>query len=263
MKKINQNLSEVNAEMLLNYLYPEMDEKWRVEHQGTFYRNFNCDLVGYDEDTGELQVARDSFIKLLPPSMLFSDNSLKGREMKGKINKLTDRQRLLRDMFQPFDNISFRRRMGVEREISDLLESKLEYLLTTYFHYDLTTETNPYIKEVAPLLPFVRNIRGVYRLIRYVLAALFGCEVKCTIARYSETDHTRAWIPKVSYELLVEGLGPEEYETMNREAEELRQFLQEWFFPFDVQCVMTIKWHNQSWNETDHWLLDYNTELKV
>ena len=263
MKKVDLNLSEVNAEMLLNYLYPEMEGKWKVEHQGTFYRNFNSDLVGYNEKTGELQVARDSFIKLLPPSMLFSENSLKGRGMKGKINKQTDRQRLLRDMFQPFDNMSFRRRMSVEREISDLLENKLHYLLTTYFHYDLTAETNPYIKRVAPLLPFVHSIRGDYRLIRNILAALFRCTVKCTIGRYSESDHTRAWIPKVTYEMLIEGLGPEEYDKMNQETETFRQFLQEWFFPFDTKCVIIIKWHHQSWNDTDHWLLDYNTELKV
>ena len=97
MKKINQNLSEANAEMLLHYLYPEMDDKWTVEHQGTFYRNFNRDLIAYDENTGEVQVARDSFTKLLPPGLLFSESSLKGKGQKNKINKLNDRQRLLRE----------------------------------------------------------------------------------------------------------------------------------------------------------------------
>lgn len=263
MKKIDQNLSEVNAEMLLHYLHPEMDDKWTVEHQGTFYRNFNSDLIGYDEETGEVQVARDSFTKLLPPGMLYSDASLKGRGQKGKISKLIDRQRLLSDMFQPIDNVSFKRRMGVEREIAELLGNKLNYVLTTYFHYDLKAEKNEYIKQVAGLLPMVRNIRGDFRLISNILSALFHCEVTYTLGRFSDTDHTRSWLKQISYELIIEELTPESYEQTRKNLQELRQFMQEWFLPFDTECVMTIKWHNQSMNDTKYWLLDYNTELKV
>ena len=263
MKKINQNLSEANAEMLLHYLYPEMDDKWTVEHQGTFYRNFNRDLIAYDENTGEVQVARDSFTKLLPPGLLFSESSLKGKGQKNKINKLNDRQRMLREMFQPIDNVSFKRRMNIEREIASLLDTKQQYVLSTYFHYDIKAETNEYIKQMAGLLPMVRNIRGDFKLIRNILATLFKCEVTCTFGRYSDTDQTRSWIPQVAYELIIEELTPERYEQTAKDLEELRQFMQEWFFPFDVNCVMTIKWHHQSMNDCKHWMLDYNTELKV
>ena len=262
MKKVEQNLSEVNAEMLLHYLYPEMDDKWTVEHQGVFFRNFNSDLLGYDEETGEVQVARDSFTKLLPPGMLFSENALKGRGQKKKIGALNDRQSLLRDMFQPFDNISFHRRMGVEREVSDLLDSKLNYVLTTFFHYDIQAEQNPYIRQLACLLPMARHIRGDYRLMRNILSVLFQCEVKCTIGRYSDTDQTRVWIPQVAYEFLVEGLTPESYKEMETAINEVRNFIQEWFFSFDTMLMTTIKWHQQSWNDARYWLLDYNTELK-
>jgi hypothetical protein len=60
----------------------------------------------------------------------------------------------------------------------------------------------------------------------------------------------------------IEGLDTESYAKIASDVEQLRQFMQEWFFPFDVQCVMTIKWHHQGMNDTDHWLLDYNTELR-
>ena len=143
MKKVEQNLKEVSSEMLLHYLHPEMDEEWKVENQGTFYRNFNSDLIAYDEEKGEVQLARDSFTKLLPPGMLFSDKSLKGRGQKNKINKLNDRQSMLRDMFQPFDNMSFLQRISVEREMAALLDDSLNYVLTTLFHYDITKEENP------------------------------------------------------------------------------------------------------------------------
>ncbi len=262
MKSINKNLSEINAEMLLHYLFPEMDDKWMVEHVGTFYRNYNLDLIGYDEETGDVMVARDSFTKLLPSGMLFSDNSLKGKGKQSKIDKLVNQQRLLADFFQPIDNITFKRRMKTEQVVAELLKDRMTYLLTTFFNYDITQETNEYIKQIAPMLPLVRNIRGDYLTIRNILAALFECEVTCTIGRYSDTDQTRSWLPKVTYEMLIEGLDPESFEKMTNDVEELRQFMQEWFFPFDVVCFFNIKWHHQGMNDSKHWLLDYNTELK-
>lgn len=263
VEKISQNLSEVKAEMLLHYLYPEMDDKWMVEHQGTFYRNYNSDLIAYDTESGLVQVARDSFMKLLPAGMLFSESSLKGKGQKEKTDKLKKRQDLLRDTFQPLDNVSFKRRMGMEREVAALLDSKLQYVLTTYFHYDLKAEQNDYIKQMAGLLPMVRNIRGDYLTIRNILRVMFDCEVTCSTGRYSDTDQTRSWITEVTYELLIEGLDAEGYEQMTKDVEELRQFMKEWFFPFDTECFINVKWHNQGRNDTDHWLLDYNTELKI
>ena len=262
MQKISKNLSEVNAEMLLHYLYPEMDDKWMVEHLGTFYRNFNSDLIAYDEHSGEVQVARDGFTKLLPSGMLFSDSLRNGKGQKTNISKLKDRKSLLREMFQPIDNVSFKRRMSVEREVANLLNNKMQYLLATYFHYDMEAEENEYVREVSGMLPLVRHIRGDYMTIRNILAVLFECEVTCTIGRYSDTDHTRSWIPQVTYELQIEGLDTKSYEKTANDVEQLRQFMQEWFFPFDVQCVMTVKWHRQGMNDSNHWLLDYNTELK-
>ena len=261
MQKISQNLSEVNAEMLLHYLYPEMDDKWTVEHLGTFYRNYNSDLIAYDKENGEVQVARDSFTKLLPAGMLFSESSQKDKKV--NTSKQKDRQLLLRETFQPIDNVSFKHRMSVEREVSDLLDSKMQYVMTTYFHYDPKAEENEYIRQVADMLPLVRNIRGDYMTIRNILAAIFDCEVTCAIGRYSDTDQTRSWIPQVAYELQIEGLDTKSFEIMTNDVEQLRQFLQEWFIPFDVQCNITIKWHHQGMNDADHWLLDYNTELKT
>ena len=98
---------------------------------------------------------------------------MKGRGQKNKINKLNDRQSMLRDMFQPFDNMSFLQRISVEREMAALLDDSLNYVLTTLFHYDITKEENPYIRQLAGLLPLVRNLRGDYHLMRAVLSSLF------------------------------------------------------------------------------------------
>lgn len=251
----------VSAEMLLHYLYPEMDGKWKAEYLGTFYRNYNSDLIAYDAESGEVQVARDGFTKLLPSGMLIGQDALKGKGKRSKIDQQEARLQLLRELFQPIDNISFKRRMGMEREVADLLDGALDYVLTTFFHYDLQSEENEYVRQMATLLPLVRHIKGDFQTIGRLLAALFDCEVTFSIGRYSDTSHTLSWLSQVKYELLMEGLDPTGYELASRDVEALRCFLQEWFFPFDTECIISVKWHHQGMNDTKHWMLDYNTEL--
>ena len=38
-------IPEIRAEMLLNYLYPELATKWMVSDKGSFYRNYNDDIM--------------------------------------------------------------------------------------------------------------------------------------------------------------------------------------------------------------------------
>lgn len=261
MSKINQNLSEISAEALVNYLYPELEGQWKVENSGTFYRNYNRDVLSYDEETKEIQVARDGFLKLLPQGMLFRDNTLKKGERNRNIREQNRKMRLLKDFFQPFDTYAFRNRLAVERQISELLSDKLNYLLRTYFHYDLEAEQNPYIKEIAPMLPFIHTLRGDIHLVSRMLSSLFECEVIMKRGRYSQTDNTRYWIPSVQFELIIENLTAEEYCQMSEDLVGLTAFLQEWFLPFDLKSIIRIKWHGEKPETSEALVLDYNAEL--
>ena len=71
MIKVN-NIPEIRAEMLLNYLYPEESNHWIVQNEGLFFRNYNSDLLAIDEEKMVAQTARDSFIRLLPQGLLRS-----------------------------------------------------------------------------------------------------------------------------------------------------------------------------------------------
>lgn len=261
MKRTSQNLSEISAEMLINYLYPEMEERWKVQNMGTFYRNYNRDVLTYDEENAEIQVARDGFQKLLPQGMLFTTRNKNHEDLKNSINEQNAKMRLLRDLFQPFDTFAFRRRLAVERQISLLLDTKLHYLLSTYFHYDLSKEENPYVREVAVLLPFVSDMRGDFMFIRNLLSSLFECEVQCFQGRYSNYDNTRSWIPMMQYELLIEHLTNEEYNNLSKDMEPLIQFITEWFVPAEVHCEIMLKWHQQPPLTGKNLTLNYNTEL--
>lgn len=255
------NLSEINAEMLLNYLYPELEDKWTTRYKGTFYRNYNRDVLSVDEEEGEVELSRDGFLKLLPQGILTQDDELKGKEFAGKYETLQKRKRLLEEAFLPFDTFAFRKQLHIERQISELLNEKLAYLLKQYFHYDLAAETNRYVKEAAVLLPYISKWRADFGFIRTLLNSLTGYDVQMITGKYSQTDNTRTWLPMVKYHLMIPGLTAENYQALTAEVFPLRNFINEWFVPFDVKCDILIKQYYQPFTLNDKLVLDYNTEL--
>ena len=213
---LDNNLSEISAEMLLNYLYPDLADRWIVQAEGTFYRNYNSDLLA--------------------------------------------RKRLLMDLFQPFDTFAFRCRLSLEREISSLLETRLQEILSRFFGFDLASEQNSYVREAAVLLPFVSHLRGDLYFVRDLLSSLFRCEVQLTIGRYSETDNTRSWLPSARYEMIMPDLSAEEYNCLMDDVRPLNEFVCEWFMPMEAKCFIDIKWKDIDLPQTP--VLNYNTHLK-
>ena len=57
MRKVN-NIPEIKAELLLNYLYPEAGSQWSVQNEGIFYRNYNSDLLSINKEKMEAQTAK-------------------------------------------------------------------------------------------------------------------------------------------------------------------------------------------------------------
>ena len=256
--RINRNLSEIKAEMLLNYLYPEMEQKWVAKHEGAFYRNYNDDLLDVNADTATVTLTRDGFLRLLPQGLLTTDEELMGDADGSKFRELEQRRRVLQDAFLPFDSFAFIKKLTIERKASELLDNKLAYLLKEYFDYDIEAEQNPLVRQAAVLLPYVSMWRGDFSFIRNLLAALMRCEVEMTIGHYSHLDTTVCWLPKVRYELLMPGLTSETYRERREALQPLCGFMKEWFVPFDVYCEILIKDHTQPTKER---VLDYNIEL--
>ena len=261
MRKRN-NIPEASAEMLLNYLYPEVERKWTAHGEGSFYRNYNSDLLDFDDETMEAWMARDTFLNLLPQGVINNDNDLKGEDAAEKFKKIQRRIRLLNEAFLPIDTNAFRQRLFVERQVSELLQNKLTYVLSEYFGIDLEKEESPLVREAALMLPYISRSRGDFGLVGELLGALLHCRVKTMTGRYSQTDTTRRWLPRVRYELLISGLSPEEFRIKNAELEPLRVFIREWFIPFEVKCDILIKEHHSEQQVNTRLTLDYNTELK-
>ena len=133
--------------------------------------------------------------------------------------------------------------------------------VTQYFGIDLNQIESPLVKEAALMLPYVSKSRGDFGLVGELMSVLLHCRVKTITGRYSEIDTTRCWLPHVRYELLIAGLSSEEFRVMNAELEPLREFIREWFIPFEVKCEILIKEHHSEQQVNTRLTLDYNTEL--
>lgn len=266
--KTDTEIKEASAEMLLNYLYPEMAERWTVYNKGSFYRNYNRDILDVYADGGSVELTRDGFLDLLPEGLLTDEEELKG-DVIVKSKELGKRIHLLREAFLPIDSIHFRQSLRLEREVASLVRGKVEYLLKEYFGYDLQTEQNSFVKAMAPLLPYAKGWRGDYRTLRRAMEYLFSCPVTVSTGRYSHTDSTLGWLPSVTYKLAIPGLTTEQYLAKTAEIKPFASFVEEWFLPVEVVCQMKItgngdenatKTHeNMNDNGT---LLDYNSNIE-
>ena len=260
MRKKN-DIPEISAEVLLNYLYPEMGNKWIVQNEGTFYRNYNSDVLAIDDERMEVETARDSFINLLPQGLITDEADLRGKGAAQKFKSLQQRLRLLRETFKPIDTLHFRDSMYIEQQVDSLLQNKLTYILSTYFGVNPEEIENPYVREAIVLLPYVNEHRGDMGFVKDMLNVIVKCDVNMTIGRYSHSDSTKRWLPKVRYELLIPNMSPEEYRTKTAELQPLRDFICEWFMPVEVWCQIDIKEHHVELQTNTRLTLGYNTEL--
>lgn len=260
MRKLN-NIPEIRAELLLNYLYPEMVKRWTVQNEGTFFRNYNSDLLSFDEEKIEAQTARDSFIKLLPQGLITEDTDLKGENIQEKFKQLQLRLRLLRETFKPIDSFNFRYFVYTEQMVDSLLRNKISYVLNTYFGINIDEIENSYVRDAAVLLPYVSKWRGDFGFVSDLLKVLFKCDVRMTIGRYSHSDTTQRWLPMVRYELIIPGLSPEAFREKNAELKPLQDFICEWFIPLEVWCQIDIREYHVQQQTNTRLTLGYNTEL--
>ena len=259
MKK-ETNIPHIRAEVLLNRLYPELEQQWKVRQKGSFYRNYTQDILFLDEETQELELSRDGLLNLLPEGLYNLQDELKGEDMHAKFKQQEQRMHLLREAFIPIDTYWFKQNLFVERQVCELLEEKLEYVLSTYFNFDLAKEQDPLVKEVAVMLPFVSCKRGDFGFVRQLLETVLHCDVLMEVGRYSHTDNTIRWLPMVRYDVLITGLTAERYKQQNESLESLRYFITEWLMPMEVVCRILVKEYGVPQQTDSRLVLDYNTE---
>ena len=195
--------------------------------------------------------------------MINDENDLKGEDVAEKYKQIRRRIQLLNEAFLPIDTNAFRQSMFIEQQVSELLQDKITYVLRTYFNFDLEAVTCPLVKEAALMLPFISKNRGNFGFVKGLLSALLHCQVDMKMGRFSHTDSTRQWIPKVRYDLLIAGLSPSKFREMVESLKPLRDFIREWFIPYEVRCEIYIKEHKSEQQVNTRLTLGYNTELTI
>lgn len=258
---MSSNLADINAEMLLDYLYPEYHKQWIAQNKGTFYRNYSPDVLDIDVENHIVQLSRDNFLKLLPQRLFVSEDEVKRNDIKEHFNKVQKHVRLLEDVFLPFDTFWFRRKLAVERQVSELLNHKLEFVLKYFFDFDLSSETNQYIKATAVLLPYVNRLKGNMDFVRHLLASVLNCQVILQRKYQITDDFVSCQLPSFVFHLLIPDLSIKTYKLKVQEFQPFFQFIKEWFVPFDVHCEMKIKSDVRTCNLNSKLILDYNTAL--
>lgn len=244
--KLNYNLSEISAELLLGYLYPELTGQWIARHAGTFYRNYNSDVMAVYEDEPTVVLSRDGFLQLLPQGLFAGESK--------------ERMQVLKDAFLPFDAYWFNTKLQVELQVSQLLTAKLDYILKEYFQFDLQAQTNTYVRKAAVILPYVRSKRGDFAFIRELLGALVRYPVTMTIGQYSDEDTTVAPFPQVRYHIHIPDLTTEQYNQWAKELQPLYDFIRQWLVPMEVVTSFEIN-ENQPRTVGQALTLNYNTHL--
>lgn len=242
--KHNANISEIRAEVQLNHLYPEQTDNWIVRDKGTFYRNYNSDILQLEEKLSQVNLSRDGLLRLLPQGLIGPNKNF------------------LEELFTPFDSWNFRDSVRNEEDLSQLLDNKLNILLETYYGVDIVNEKNPYIKEMMKILPLVSRLRGNYYKIGDILNVILNHKVTTHISCYNWSDKVADTQPMVSYKVWIPNLTKEAYRELDTNIEALVSFLAEWFIPFDTRCVIELKTEEKaSLNHT--MLLNYNTKLSL
>ena len=242
----NTNISALRAEVLLNHLYPEQSDSWVVTNKGTFYRNYSEDVLQLEANLSQVSLSRDGLLRLLPQGLVSTKDELKEAE----------------ELFVPFDSWRFRDSLRAEEDFAYLLENKLNIILKTYYGVDIEAETNPLIREMMKLLPQASSIRGNFHKIGDILKALLNKRVTTHITCYNWSDKTADTQPMVCYKVWVPELTSESYKELEKNIEALKNFLVEWFIPFDTYCAIEIK-TEQATSLNNTMLLNYNTKLSL
>lgn len=247
-------IDEIRAEYLLTKLYPELDDKWVARHKGTFYRNYSPDAMNIYGEERLVELSRDGFLKLLPDGFLSDEEEISGETAQQSMEQIKQRLHRLHEAFLPVDSQRFKTRLQLEHAIDPILEMKLQYILKEYFDYDLASEQNDFIAQVAPLLPYVSQLRGDMRFIRNVVEVVTGCKVQHKVTDYSCDDNTRFSMPMVLITVREDNLNHEEYEARKEKLEDFLHFLTERFLPFDILFKIRVVG-----TTNDIILLEYNS----
>ncbi len=236
----------IKAEVLLNYIYPELSDKWVAKNKGTFFRNYSDDIMDLDTNNNIVELSRDGFLKLLPPGFLANKDEFLGANTSPKARKNVSiaerkRQELLKDLFVPIDTLNLRNYLKLESNIAKIHNNKLYYILKEYYEIDANEIKNKYIDYILPFVLFSKQLRGDIGFVQSVLSVLLDCKVDMKKGRYTQSHWEACSLPQVEYTLHIPQMTNAQYNELINELNPFFDFIREWFIPFDLHTEFYVR----------------------
>lgn len=251
----NRDNEKILAELLLSTYFPEVKE-WKAEYGSFFSRNYSGDLISVQQETNTVSLSRNGIYDILPEKMFFDVEELRNKEPREfalLISEIYEMEKNIKDYFLPFDTFFFNQSMRLHKVVGHMIDNKTELLLRTLFDYHIENEENIYVRQLAPLLLNVTEIRGDFNMLKSVLAVILDCRVDYNLPRQDEVVFT---VHKI-------GLNSREYLAYMKELEPLFDFVQYWFVPMEMDCHYKVKDYQQKFilSVDRPLVLDYNTQI--
>jgi len=244
----------IKAETWLTVHYP-FQKEWIVRQKGIFSRNYAEDLRSCHPDEPSVELSRDGMYEILPNALFFT-----GRELLGKDDSdfgWTERilkQRLdrIKTVMLPFDSSFFNHSLELEKTVNETLTDKTSIVLETFFGYDISKDSNPYIRKMAPLVAQAARLRGDYGTLCKAISCILGYKTNYKRLR----NRVRFIVNRPDLERTA-------FLDYLQELEPFFRFVEEWFVPFELQCEFKVRDYQRDdrFEGSNKLLLDYNATL--
>ena len=246
---------ELLAELLLSVYFPNV-KNWDASYGSFFSRNYSGDLRSVHADTRTVTLSRNGLYDILPEKMFFDVEDLRFRESRDlaqRIDEIYEQEKNIKDYFMPLDSYFFNQSCHFHATAADLVDNEAKWLLKLLFDYDIDAEENPYIRQMAPLLLHVTEIRADLDLISKILAEILDCKVDYRVNHQDE----------VLFVVHKWNLNSAEYVAFVKETKPLFDFVAFWFVSMEMDCTYKVKDYHQSFILSDErpLVLDYNTQI--
>lgn len=284
----------LNAEIVIALLKNRAKE-YSVVSKGIFERNFAGDLLGYEErsDSIEFTVSRDGLYHLLPEALFHRVDRFKnitGKDHAERFEKSRLEQeaekKAATDLFKPFDNELFHRRVEYQEAINRIFKHKP--LFQSYWMIDdkelfKAYLANPYTRKALYFLPHAATIRGDKIKIKLVLKQILGKAItleKLVFTKLYKDDRTEepdalplgdAVCDTTFYDtcflLSVRVLQPVpellEAEAHETQLREFCDFFCNYFLPVEEEMAIEIAdpFLEPAFDDEQPLFLEYNTQL--
>lgn len=244
----------IKAETWLSVTHPSQKE-WVARTKGIFSRDYAEDFRSCNPEESSVELSRDGLYEILPNGLFFSGEELRGIDDKDfgwTDNVLRSRVDRIKTALLPFDSWYFNHSLALEFTLNETLAEKNDLLLQTLTGKVFSEEHNPYIRQMALMLPHVAHLRGDYRFLCKYISLVLGYKTD-----YKLTDN------RVRFVVNRPDMDRKTFLSYLDELEPFFSFVEEWFVPFELQCDFKVR----DYERDDHiegpnrLLLDYNATL--